>query len=799
MSGSTPRQTPTIEEETDEEFDWEEIEVPEQPVLEITLDTRPKSAANKKNGISYAERVTRLNCHKIHTIALLGSARVRNKWINDSLLHARLLSLTPLPLQTAFGMIHKSRIPDPNQRGRMFEAAVTRLGHLRNRTFDEVQNSLSKHGYLAQPNASESLDVEALMKHALMQKGSRDVSAQLFTALLVVSLQSLPWQSKVGKPKQNYKRRPKGKGKAKEVGEEGEGDMEEVVIPTPGSNYGDSKLKQTLWQAVAVLMGNQNRLGSSDKTPVPHSTRADPTTTCPVFWTEVFSKADIRWLPVDPIRGIVNKRKVFDPSPSVSAAPHPSSTLFPHSINNPPTRRMTPMKQENRLVYVVAFEEDGYARDVTPRYARDYGAKGKQKWWEQVVCCVRRPYQLHRDDVEDEELETVQMMEGMPVTISGFKGHPLYVLTRHLKQTETIHPAPPATPELGKFRGEPVYPRSSVVSLRTSENWMRSEGRTIKSGSQPLKFVKIRAGTVNRMRELEVMKDDLKEAGSIGPSSSVAEGDMMQGYTPEVRLSYIHPNPSLMGAAHVPFKGTAKIARMLGFDYAEAVAYWEAEQDAEEKARLKREEKVIKQWTRLIHGLRIRQRLQEQYAKPKEPAEEVTRTGEQPPDPGLLHGGGFLVEADDVVQVYQLPKSQHVELPSSKEHSPVDNLDDHNSPREQLIYALQTMDVDPDAEGQENCVAISNNDTAMSVVQEQPASPSGLKLEPSGIAHSERPRPRRKRGRKSRNDSDEDFDVTSEPATSPRKRTRTKNIAPPVVPTSTRVLRSRTASAKTAT
>ncbi len=29
---------------------------------------------------------------------------------------------------------------------------------------------------------------------------------------------------------------------------------------------------------------------------------------------------------------------------------------------------------------------------------------------------------------------------------------------------------------------------------------------------------------------------------------------------------------------------------------------------------MKREEKAIKRWTRLIHGLRIRQRLQEQYA-----------------------------------------------------------------------------------------------------------------------------------------------------------------------------------------
>jgi xeroderma pigmentosum group C-complementing protein len=58
------------------------------------------------------------------------------------------------------------------------------------------------------------------------------------------------------------------------------------------------------------------------------------------------------------------------------------------------------------MVYVVAFEEDGYARDVTPRYAKDYGARvakmqevgavrGRRKqWWERVVGVVRRPYRL---------------------------------------------------------------------------------------------------------------------------------------------------------------------------------------------------------------------------------------------------------------------------------------------------------------------------------------------------------------------------------------------------------------------
>jgi hypothetical protein len=49
-------------------------------------------------------------------------------------------------------------------------------------------------------------------------------------------------------------------------------------------------------------------------------------------------------------------------------------------------------------------------------------------------------------------------------------------------------------------------------------------------------------------------------------------------------------------------------------------AYWEAEQDAAEREREKKYERVMKRWVRLVQGLRIRQRLQAQYASdmPKE-------------------------------------------------------------------------------------------------------------------------------------------------------------------------------------
>jgi xeroderma pigmentosum group C-complementing protein len=56
-------------------------------------------------------------------------------------------------------------------------------------------------------------------------------------------------------------------------------------------------------------------------------------------------------------------------------------------------------------MYVLAVEEDGYMRDVTPRYAKQYSAKvskmqsggrGRQEWWAQVLQAVARPYRLVR-------------------------------------------------------------------------------------------------------------------------------------------------------------------------------------------------------------------------------------------------------------------------------------------------------------------------------------------------------------------------------------------------------------------
>ena len=169
------------------------------------------------------------------------------------------MSLAPLNLQNAFLNIKKSRIPDPAYRGHVFENSVRALvdwwaneffrvqqtGHIQSHTFEEVQQLLKSDDYQFDDNyqlaysSFEGHEIvktpKSLMKHALMRSGSRDTSAQLFTALcraldiparLVVSLQSVPWQKNGGKPKPNGSRRSK-----IETPLDSNSDVEEGVIP----------------------------------------------------------------------------------------------------------------------------------------------------------------------------------------------------------------------------------------------------------------------------------------------------------------------------------------------------------------------------------------------------------------------------------------------------------------------------------------------------------------------------------------------------------------------------------------
>lgn len=262
------------------------------------------------------DRAIRLEAHKLHVISLLASSRIRNRWASNALLRvslnrvnlnrchcsrlqARLLSLLPHPLVSAF-TIPPSRFPDRAQRSRLFFDALDSLVTwwsqtffdipdntvgLRTRPWDEVQEvvdklpRLTKADFLPEGSAfgkgqdkererakdalleqisigagGERLrTVNSLMKKALQQEGSRDVSAILFVALaraiglgtrLVVSLQAVPWRAEkvVAKKKPGAGRG--GKSLASRQGEgpasddESEDELEEVPIPAPEDGEG---------------------------------------------------------------------------------------------------------------------------------------------------------------------------------------------------------------------------------------------------------------------------------------------------------------------------------------------------------------------------------------------------------------------------------------------------------------------------------------------------------------------------------------------------------------------------------
>ncbi|CAL1288699.1 unnamed protein product [Larinioides sclopetarius] len=182
-----------------------------------------------------------------------------------------------------------------------------------------------------------------------------------------------------------------------------------------------------------------------------------------LYWTEVFSKPDKKWISVECVHNIVN-----DPYEIEAIVPQPVS-------------------------YVVAFDNDSHIKDVTKRYCKNYMTFNiKQRvvpeWWDETLAPFAPP-NSNLDKEEEKNLETVLINQPLPHTVAGFKNHPLYALKRHLLKFEAIYP--PDAASIGFLRGEPVYLRENVVQLHSRETWLK-EARVVRIGEEPYKIVKAR-------------------------------------------------------------------------------------------------------------------------------------------------------------------------------------------------------------------------------------------------------------------------------------------------------------------
>ena len=341
-----------------------------------------------------------------------------------------------------------------------------------------------------------------------------------------------------------------------------------------------------------------------------------------------------------------------------------------------------------------------------------YNKRGKIKyhedydWFQSVISGYKRLHNKRTavDDLEDEkDLKAVkpeknEKKEGEE-TLQGYKTSATYALERHLRREEAIHPdaKPVKTFKAGKgdnAKEEPVFLRKDVMICRTPESWHK-EGRQIKIGETPMKMVPVRAVTMNRKREVEEAQREGGERLMQGMYSRdqtdwIIPPPIENGVIPKNAFGNMDcyvPTMIPKGAVHIPLRSTMKICKRLGIDYAEAVTGFEFgkriavpvitgvvvaaenenivvdewEKDEEERRRKedeKREKTALAAWRKMIMGLRIYERVRNEYGEDeidlnaKEESNPFTRRKETDNGNGSRAdnedtGGGFIVDAAD--------------------------------------------------------------------------------------------------------------------------------------------------------
>lgn len=572
----------------EEDFEWEEVDVAtaadfmpknvtskpaEDRPLSISL-ARPESSIRTvrrrvRKPVSSAEKMARLDVHKVHLLCLIFHAYQRNHWCNDDIVQRTLrkgLRISPKILGKLF--------PDPSkviqyQRSKLLKEALIDLSETWKTMFTinlYGQRRAFWDSNLPSNHMLESFSsLSDFREKAKLYKGSADYGAQLFCALLrglgletrlICSLQPLPFASSAANVPLASAPSVSTIYAIDSDDDHYEEDVPHMPAPKP--------------RRIARLGRGRRAAATSDLGVIPGSifdgSRAIPRPRHPIFWVEVFDEAYQNWISVDPIAtGHVAKPLSLEPA-----------------LNDP----------ENLLSYVIAFEDDNTAREVTRRYTKAYNAKTRKlrvectdygiPWYKKALRLFRRRRKKDRDLVEEAYFIQRDIQEGMPKNIEDFKGHPVYVLERHLYRDEALHPKR----EVGKVGHnakaanlsnlESVYRREDVQKVKSADKWFR-QGRRIKETEQALKYVKAR-----RRRELfeDVETAEESEEANVG---LFAHFQTELFIPPPVTLSGLVPRNSFgnldvytrsmipAGAVHVKSKHARQAARILGIDHVDAV------------------------------------------------------------------------------------------------------------------------------------------------------------------------------------------------------------------------------------
>lgn len=196
--------------------------------------------------------------------------------------------------------------------------------------------------------------------------------------------------------------------------------------------------------------------------------------------------------------------------------------------------------------YVIACEQvTRRMKDITNKYSHDLSRTQKARhgtFFEDILAKYFNSETRYPEADQKEDESIVEVMNAnlrMPNTIAALQNHPKFVLERHLKKYEVIHPKNKES-IAGQIRGETIYKREFVHILHTKEKWISEEGRQVRDGEEPFKFVKSRSSPsgkkgVKLLKSEKELDEDLDDSDGTSHQTMVGLYGLWQTieYTPE--------------------------------------------------------------------------------------------------------------------------------------------------------------------------------------------------------------------------------------------------------------------------
>ncbi|KAJ9609788.1 hypothetical protein H2200_006116 [Cladophialophora chaetospira] len=631
-----------------------------------------QAAAKMKKGPSKRDKQVRICAHQLHVQFLLWHNAIRNRWVSDRELQHILVQQLPPPImkevetwRRASGLSvpdeseakpakgkrrGKQRAADPRrerdwgrpsqrlEKGKpdmsngdpiitlmkilaaywkknfsIVAPGLRKLGYGTTRERKQIIQSQNQDGHDPEQHGERVCGIRDLHELARKREGSRDVGAQLFTALLrglgiearlVASLQpsGYGWtKSELTLSKTPGQVASTVIDSSSDESEEEE-DVKSISEVTKASGRWKGRAKATATETETSTEADDSSIVEiTPSRPRRHPQKYDRDHPFPIYWTEAISPITSKVIPISPL---------------VLTTPVATG---PETLANFEPRGAKAEKTKTIMAYVVAYSSDGTAKDVTVRYLKNqtwpgktkgsrfpvekipiYNKHGKVKryenfdWFKRVMSFYVRPDLMRTavDDIEDTtELiprQAEQKNADQDVdTLQSLKASAEYVLERFLRREEALRPdaVPVRTFTSGKgdnLKNEPVYLRRDVERCLTAESWHK-EGRRPKAGEAPMKLVPVRAVTITRKREAEehqrvTGEKQMQGLYSWDQTEYIIPPPIVDGKIPKNAYGNIDcfvPSMVPRGAVHIALRGTVRICKRLEIDFAEAVTGFE--------------------------------------------------------------------------------------------------------------------------------------------------------------------------------------------------------------------------------